>query len=589
MNTEQPLPPVPSEPLSADPVDRVMGYHVRTKHHFHKYARSLGFLDWANQPNPFRRFEGAALVRLPLLREDEGPSSPSYEAIYRQGAVPSQPLTMETFSRFFELSLGLSAWKRAGESEWALRNNPSSGNLHPTEGYLLLPEVEGLGLKAGLYHYASKEHALELRAGFAPTDIARLLTGFPPGACLFGLTSVHWREAWKYGERAFRYCNHDVGHAIGSARMAAATLGWRMTLLDGLDQNTAAMLLGTHRTDDFRDVEPEHPDCLAVIWPSEQGTGQTLVVSHGTPELPLFLDQSVVKDLAAGPWYGKANALSREHGVHWEVIDEVAEESWKTTTEQVSVKAAPGAAGVSDRMTPSPKGLDAGRIIRQRRSAVSFDGRTSITADTFFHMLQRVMPLVELPQLDRPMPWDVLAWEPAIHLMLFVHRVEGIPPGLYVLVRDPNKLPLLQQSMNPELEWTPAPGCPAGLPLYWLFQGDAQRLAAQVSCHQGIAGDSAFSLGMLAEFEGRLRQGGPWWYPRLFWESGLVGQVLYLEAEAAGVRGTGIGCFFDDPVHEIVGIKDLSVQSLYHFTIGGPVDDDRLMTLPPYHHLVPRA
>ena len=47
----------------------------------------------------------------------------------------------------------------------------------------------------------------------------------------------------------------------------------------------------------------------------------------------------------------------------------------------------------------------------------------------------------------------------------------------------------------------------------------------------------------------------------------------------------GIGCFFDDPVHEVVGIKDLSIQSLYHFTIGGPVDDQRLMTLPPYHHL----
>jgi hypothetical protein len=150
-------------------------------------------------------------------------------------------------------------------------------------------------------------------------------------------------------------------------------------------------------------------------------------------------------------------------------------------------------------------------------------------------------------------------------------------------------LPLLQHSMNSELEWTPAPGCPSDLSLYWLFQGDAQRLAAQVSCHQGIAGDSAFSLGMLAEFEGRLREGGAWWYPRLFWEAGLVGQVLYLEAEAAGVRGTGIGCFFDDPVHEIVGIKDLSVQSLYHFTIGGPMDDERLMTLPPYHHLTARS
>jgi hypothetical protein len=36
-------------------------------------------------------------------------------------------------------------------------------------------------------------------------------------------------------------------------------------------------------------------------------------------------------------------------------------------------------------------------------------------------------------------------------------------------------------------------------------------------------------------------------YPRLFWETGVLGQVLYLEAHAVGISATGIGCFFDDP------------------------------------------
>jgi hypothetical protein len=183
------------------------------------------------------------------------------------------------------------------------------------------------------------------------------------------------------------------------------------------------------------------------------------------------------------------------------------------------------------------------------------------------------------------MPWDVWPYAPAIHLLIFVHRVEGLTPGLYFLARDPKKLSSIQQSMNSELTWSSPPNCPEDLSLYWLLEGDAKKLAVQVSCHQDIAGDSAFSFGMLAEFEGRLREGGAWWYPRLFWESGLLGQVLYLEAEAAGVRATGIGCFFDDPVHEIVSMKGLSFQSLYHFTIGGPVEDGRLMTLPPYSHL----
>ena len=579
MSTDSSRQAAPAEPVSTDPVDRVIRYHIQTKHHFNRYARALGYLDWANQPDPFRRFEGASLISLPLLPPDEDPVSPPYDAIYQPGAVALQPIDVSSLSRFFEFALALSAWKKAGESEWALRSNPSSGNLHPTEGYLVLPQFDGLDLKPGLYHYAPKEHGLELRAEFLPEHVASLFAPFPPGSFLFGLTSVHWREAWKYGERAFRYCNHDVGHAIGSARIAAATLGWNMLLLDAQSQNTTAMLLGTYRMDDFQDVEPEHPDCLAVIWPFRDVKRDT------EPAIPLFLDSEIVQKLAeTTTWCGKANRLSGEHGVEWDIIDEVAAASWKASYEHIFVGAPTSVTSHVSPFTSHDVPL-AGQIIRQRRSAVSFDGKTSISAATFFRMMQLVMPQSDRPQLERPMPWDAWPYDPAIHLLLFVHRVEGLKPGLYFLARDPKKLSLIQQSMNPELTWTLAPGCPEGLPLYWLLEGDAKKLAIQVSCHQEIAGESAFAFGMLAEFEGRMRKGGAWWYPRLFWESGLLGQVLYLEAEAAGVRATGIGCFFDDPVHEIVAMQGRSFQSLYHFTVGGPIEDGRLMTLPAYHHL----
>jgi len=60
----------------------------------------------------------------------------------------------------------------------------------------------------------------------------------------------------------------------------------------------------------------------------------------------------------------------------------------------------------------------------------------------------------------------------------------------------------------------------------------------------------------------------------------MLGQVLYLEAEAAGVRGTGIGCFFDDVVHDALGLEGDRFRDLYHFTIGGAVEDRRLTTTP---------
>ena len=147
-----------------------------------------------------------------------------------------------------------------------------------------------------------------------------------------------------------------------------------------------------------------------------------------------------------------------------------------------------------------------------------------------------------------------------------------------MLVRNPQALLDLRQSLRPEWLWEKTgPEC---LPLYLLLPYDLRAIAKTICCHQDIAADSCFALGMITSFEIALAQ--PWRYRQLFWECGVLGQVLYLEAEAAGVRATGIGCFFDDEMHTLLGLKNHAWQSLYHFTVGGAVDDERLCTLPAY-------
>src|SRR5919106_1506514 len=168
-----------------------MRYHERTKHHFFGFAAGPGGLDWANQPDPFRRFEGAPLTRLPLLAPEEEPRSPAYESLYAQSAVAAAPVGLRALSRLFEYALALSAWKQAGGTRWALRANPSSGNLHPTEGYVLVGGIAELGEEPGLFHYAPHEHALERRADWPPDLYARLVRGFPPQTFFMGLSSVY--------------------------------------------------------------------------------------------------------------------------------------------------------------------------------------------------------------------------------------------------------------------------------------------------------------------------------------------------------------------------------------------------------------
>ncbi len=556
-------------------LDRVKHYHQQTKHEFNRFAKSLGYLDWANQPDPFRRFQGAPLISLPLLTLDEEPFSPSYDAIFQKSSIPSQAISLKSLSRFFEYALSLTAWKEYNGTRWALRANPSSGNLHPTEGYLFVGDIPEHSLAPGLYHYAPKEHGLEHRWHISSETAQTILRQLPTEGFLVGLTSIHWREAWKYGERAFRYCQHDTGHAIGSLRIAAATLGWNMVVLSGTSDDTITQLLGLHREQDFQPSELEYPELLAAVWSNNL---------QPSPTINLALSKPSEQVSSAGKWQGTANRLSKDDPVHWEIIDEVAKASFKSAQESeiVSFLASSTTPNPDDKSKAEPL---AGEIIHQRRSAVSFDGHTSLSVDRFYTMLLRIMPQSELPFPKRQMPWDGLPWNPTIHLALFVHRIEGLPSGMYWLNRYPNERRVtdFQSSMQEQFVWSVPENCPSQLPLYLLEEGDARNLAMQLSCGQEIASDSAFALGMIAEFDKSLETHGPWFYKRLFWETGLIGQILYLEAEAAGIRSTGIGCFFDDPVHRVLGFHpQTNWQSLYHFTVGGPTDDGRLTTLPPY-------
>jgi SagB-type dehydrogenase family enzyme len=285
----------------ASPEEAVIAYHERSKHHFHRYAASLGCMDWATQPDPFRRYLGADLVRL-LLPKPRRPLP--YWQLYVVADMPSEELSLESISCFFRYALSLTAWKRFHETTWALRANPSSGNLHPTEGYAVLPVIEQLGDAPAVYHYAPREHALERRAILDAKAWSELCALFPAGSFLVGLSSVHWREAWKYGERAFRYCQHDAGRALATLRIAAAALGWGLVLLDGISDSAIADLFGLSRADDYKTAEREEPELLALVTPGLALTSSPLLNSLTTGGI-------------GAQWCGTANALSPGHSVEW--------------------------------------------------------------------------------------------------------------------------------------------------------------------------------------------------------------------------------------------------------------------------------
>ncbi|KAB2936322.1 MAG: SagB/ThcOx family dehydrogenase [Candidatus Contendobacter sp.] len=536
-----------SDQTHSDPLAQVIAYHQASKHHLDRYAPGPGGLDWANQPDPFRRYAGAPHVELPL-RADALPTS--FESVRRGERPTAYPLERDALAILFELSLGLSAWKQHGGSRWALRCNPSSGNLHPTEGYLVCAALPGLA--AGVHHYLSHDHVLEQRAAPSSESWGSELHG----GVVVALTGIHWREAWKYGLRAYRYCQHDCGHAIATVAYAAAALGWRARLLAGWGDAELATLLGLNRAEDFADAESEHPEVALWVGPEPP---------------PANLSPSTLADGLS--FAGLANRLS--HAQHdWQGIEEVDQAAHRPH----AIPLPAFQPTLRPPLAESGCQASAATLIRQRRSAVAFDGVTSLPAERWFAMLDALLPRPDAP------PLDIWPWSPRVHPLLFAHRIEGISPGLYLLARQAEALAELRGALHGQWTWAKVARAPEHLPLYQLTVGDVRDAARVISCHQDIAADSCFAVSFLTEFAKPL-QDKPWAYRELFWETGLLGQILYLEAEAAGIRATGIGCFFDDALHRLLGLDGLAWQALYHFTVGGPVEDRRVRSLPPYTHL----
>ena len=510
----------------------VFDYHETTKHSQQRYARSLGYMDWSTQPNPFRNYNGSQSLQLPLAMDN---TTPPYHLLGTD--LPSAPLLKESLSQLLQFSMGLAAWKESGGSSWAVRCNASSGNLHPTETYIILPPVlKEQEEKTSIFHYTPNNHALEILSSFE-TDF---WNDVPKGSFILGLSGITWREVWKYGERAFRYTNLDAGHAWQSVVVSAKMLGWKTTRLDSVNDNDIDTLLGLQQTDRF--FEHEHGDMLLLISPQE--VKPSLNLNTLLQNVPLKFE-------------GIANRLSPSMQA-WDIIPQIED---ATTAPQVPQKSLECLKIEKDPTQESKK------VVLERRSVhIMHKDTSSITKEQFHAMLQSVNSSLD-------------GKENSAHLCLMVNRVQNYVSGLYILIRNQKDKESLQEQMHDSFSW----GETDLDNLYLLEEKDLSVLSKSISCNQDIAADGAFSLGMLCNFSEQLQSHGAHRYKELYWECGAVGQQLYLEATSLGLSGTGIGCFLDDMMHGLLGIKDNRYQILYHFTIGRGNVDSRIMTKPAYN------
>ncbi len=485
------------------------GYHEATKHSVESLRRSRHFLDWANMPDPFRHYEGAPVVDLPA--GPPSPDIPALEVLLGARGPATAADGAEFLSQLLFYSAAISASKRApgGGYRYALRVNPSSGNLHPTEFHFL---TRGLrGWTDGLYHYRPSSHMAEQRAAGALDP----LPGAGAAPVVFVLSSIAWREAWKYRARAYRYCLLDTGHAWQSLALAARAIGCRACALGHFPDDEAARGLGL----------------AADEWPM-----LLVALCDGPPRV----------DPAGGAepvWHGGTpNRLSPEE-IRYLPLEEVHAASKPLKGAAVPVADPPEeGAGALRLPAPAASASGFGEVVRRRRSALDYEGGP------------RGMTLPELSAIleaaTQPLEADFAAR--FVQLYVYAHRVEGVAPGVY-------------------RHW------PARAELELVRAGGQQVAAAGLSLGQDLAGNACLAFSMIGDVGRATAAHGDRGYRYVHFEAGAIGQRLYLAAEALGLRGTGIGAFFDDQVHRYLGLDESGPkQVVYHFAIGHPVPDPRL-------------
>jgi SagB-type dehydrogenase family enzyme len=485
-------------------------YHELTKHSAESLRRTQHYLDWANMPNPFRHYEGVPVLDLPA-----DPPAPQISALeVLEGKIGNTRAQggAEFLSQLMFYSASISASKRVPSTGviYSLRVNPSSGNLHPTEFHFC---TRGLvGWLDGLYHYRPSSHMTEHRAigDFG----AKLINNSTP--LVFVLTTIAWREAWKYRDRAYRYCLHDIGHAWQALTLAARAIGCE------------SFSLG-HFSDD-RVAE----SCLlsADEWP------MLIVGLHG-PSIPVRMLDPVETILFGG----QPNRLSEEQ-VPYPLIERIHAATKLLTGAAIPSLGQPKESGHGEISLPPHASTDRkfGDIVRTRRSALDFRGEEKCIS------LSQLATL--LSSTKEPLFAD-FATARFVHLYLYVHRVAGLAPGVYRF-------------------W------PEHAELEKIKEGHQSLVAAALSLGQELAGNACVAFSMIGDFENAASRYGDRGYRYVHFEAGAIGQRMYLAAEALGLGATGIGAFFDEEVNRYLSLAPEIGQVVYHFAIGYPVTDPRL-------------
>ena len=504
-------------------------YHNGTKHSSESIRTNRHYLDWENQPIPFKIYSELESIPLPQQLSSSGTTAleaiSSLEAPTKDQVVPS----IQTLAEILYLSAGITRRRSYPGGEILFRAAACTGALYHIDLYLVCGDLPGL--KAGVYHFGPQDFALRrLRDGDYRNALVQASGKEPAIAnapAIIACASTYWRNAWKYQSRAYRHCYWDNGTILANLLAAAVARHMPARIVLGFVDDAVSRLLS---------LETTREGALTLVAlgnaPS-QATGSSPSVDPLTFETAPLSKTEV--DYPAIRAMHEASSLESEA----EVID------WRGQTlgNPSTLSGRPIPIAKDGLIALQPLGddemaRDSLEDVIQRRGSTRQFSLESISFRQLSTMLDRA---------TRGVPTDFLRPEeaPLNDLYLIVHAVEDLAPGAYVFHRASRTLELLKE-------------------------GDFRRQAGYLGLGQEIPADCSVDVFFLTDLNRVLERWGNRGYRAAQLEASIMGGKLYLAAYAQGLGASGL-TFFDDDVTEFFSPHAAGKSAMFLLAIGKSV------------------
>lgn len=475
-------------------------YHNSTKHSYESVRTSRHYLDWENQPIPFKIYTDLDPIPLPANFTSSGVPALDAVAATVQGARAAHALGLKALAEILFFSAGVTKRKSYPGGEILFRAAACTGALYHIDLYVACGDLQDL--QAGVYHFSPHDFSLRgLRSGDHRKNL-EVASGMDPSIeaapCILMFASTYWRNAWKYQSRAYRHCYWDSGTILANLLATAAARNIEAKAVLGFVDDTVHRLLG---------LDPRREGALLLV---ALGRGAQ---SASGPEPPLAtLAHATVPLSKREVDYPLMRAMHDASAL--ETKDEVL--AWRQAAgSSAGVPPAPAARGELFFVQPAP----ADQIPRESIESVIV--RRGSTREFVREPITLPQLATALDRSTRPIPADFL--EPGrslVDIYLIVHAVEGLPAGAYYYHREKRALELLKA-------------------------GDFRREAGYLGLGQAIPADCSVNVYFFSDLERVLDRLGNRGYRAAQLEAATMGGKMYLAAYAQRLGASGL-TFFDD-------------------------------------------